>query len=65
MSAPTFDDIETAEAYVEEAPRSIREQTEQSIVDALRRNNFNRKRAAQELGISERTIYRKIKEMGI
>ena len=65
MSAPTFDDIETAEAYVEEAPRSIREQTEQSIVDALRRNNFNRKRAAQELGISGRTIYRKIKEMGI
>lgn len=65
MSAPTFDDIETAEAYVGEAPRSIREQTEQSIVDALRRNNFNRKRAAQELGISERTIYRKIKEMGI
>lgn len=65
MSTPTFDDIETAEAYVEEAPRSIREQTEQSIVDALRRNNFNRKRAAQELGISERTIYRKIKEMGI
>ena len=63
---PAFDDdVETAEAYVEEAPRSIKEQTEQSIVDALRRNNFNRKRAARELGISERTIYRKIKEMGM
>lgn len=60
-----FDDIETAEAYVEEAPRSIKEQTEKSIVEALRRNNFNRKRAAQELGISERTIYRKIKDMGL
>lgn len=65
MAAAPVDDIETAEAYVEEAPRSIREQTEQSIVEALRRNNFNRKRAAHELGISERTIYRKIKEMGL
>lgn len=62
MAEPTFDDIETAEAYVEEAPRSIKEQTEQSIVDALRRHN-NKRKAAQELGISERTLYRKIKEM--
>lgn len=66
MAEPSaFDDIETAEAYVEEAPRSIKEQTEQSIVDALQRNKNNRKRAAQELGISERTIYRKIKNMGL
>ncbi len=60
-----FDDIQTAEAYVEEAPRSIKELTEQSIVDALTRNKNNRKRAAAELGISERTIYRKIKQMGL
>lgn len=56
---------ELAEPYVEETPRSIREQTEQSITDALRRHHFNRKKAAQELGISERTIYRKIKEYGL
>ena len=60
-----YDDIETAEAYVEEAPRSIKEQNEQSILEALKRNNYNRKRAAAELGISERTIYRKLKDMGV
>lgn len=62
---PTAEAYELAEPYVEEPPRSIREQTEQSIAEALRRNHFNRKKAAQELGISERTIYRKIKELGI
>lgn len=59
------DDIETAEAYVEEAPRSMKELTAQTIVEALKRNNYNRKRTARELGISERTIYRRIKEMGL
>lgn len=63
--ATSPDDYVPATAYVEEAPRSIREQTEQSILDALKRNNYNRKRAAKELGISERTIYRKIKELGL
>lgn len=57
--------IETAETYVEDVPKSIKEQNTQSIMDALKRNNFNRKKAAQELGISERTIYRKIKEIGL
>ena len=36
-----------------------------AIIAALRRNKENRKLAAQELGISERTLYRKIKEYGI
>ena len=63
LAEPLLDDIETAEAYVEEAPLSIKERYEQSIIDALRRNNNNKRRAAQELGISERTLYRKIKEM--
>lgn len=65
LAEPLLDDIETAEAYVEEAPLSIKERYEQSIIDALRRNNNNKRRAAQELGISERTLYRKIKEMGL
>ncbi len=66
VSTPSSDEeIETAETYIEEQPQSIKEQTEASILEALKRNNFNRKRAAQELGISERTIYRKIKEMGL
>jgi DNA-binding NtrC family response regulator len=65
LAEPLLDDIETAEAYVEEAPLSIKERYEQSIIDALRRNNNNKRKAAQELGISERTLYRKIKEMGL
>ena len=43
----------------------LKDQTERSIREALRRNQGNRKLAAQELGISERTIYRKIRELGI
>ena len=35
------------------------------IVRALERNNGNRKKAAQELGISDRTLYRRIKEYGL
>ena len=35
------------------------------IKKALERHNGKRKAAAQELGISERTLYRKIKEYGI
>ena len=57
--------IETAETYVEDVPKSIKEQNTQSIMDALQRNNFNRKKAAQELGISERTLYRKIRKFGL
>lgn len=35
------------------------------IVKALEKNAFNRKKAARELGISERTLYRKIKQYDI
>ena len=35
------------------------------IRKALERNGGRRKPAAEELGISERTLYRKIKELGI
>ena len=36
-----------------------------AIVKALRKHNGRRKEAAKELFISERTLYRKIKELGI
>lgn len=36
-----------------------------AIVDALTRHDGRRKAAARELGISERTLYRKIRELGI
>ena len=37
----------------------------QTIEQALERNNGNRKNAATELGISDRTLYRKIKQYGL
>ena len=36
----------------------------QMVEKALERNNGNRKKAAQELGISDRTLYRRIKQYG-
>ncbi|MEZ4906305.1 MAG: helix-turn-helix domain-containing protein [Saprospiraceae bacterium] len=35
------------------------------IIKALKKNNGKRKNAAVELGLSERTLYRKIKEYEI
>lgn len=37
----------------------------QMIEKALERNNGNRKKAAQELGISDRTLYRRLKQFGL
>lgn len=47
------------------APRSLEEEERQAIEAALERNSGRRKAAASELGISERTLYRKIKEYGL
>jgi DNA-binding NtrC family response regulator len=44
---------------------SIEEKEQDLIEKALIRHNKNRKKAAQELGISERTLYRKIKSYGL
>ena len=44
---------------------SLDKKEKELIVKALRRNNNKRKYAAQALGISERTLYRKIKQYEI
>ena len=44
---------------------SIQEQEKDLIVKALQKYGGRRKKAARELGISERTLYRKIKEYDI
>lgn len=46
-------------------PVSIQEVSAELIRKALERHGGRRKKAAEELGISERTLYRKIKELGI
>ena len=45
-----------------EAPLSLQDKEIEMIRKSLERNNGKRKKAARELGISERTLYRKIKQ---
>jgi DNA-binding NtrC family response regulator len=54
-----------SEVIEDAADYSMEGLEKQAIIAALRRNKDNRKLTAQELGISERTLYRKIKEYGI
>lgn len=58
-----YDDY--AEAIVEEEPQSLLEKEIEMIKSALIRNKGKRKLAADELGISERTLYRKIKQFDL
>jgi transcriptional regulator with PAS, ATPase and Fis domain len=44
---------------------SLADKEVEMIIKALEKYNGKRKLAASELGISERTLYRKIKEYGI
>ncbi len=56
--------IEDTEEVLEES-LSLADREKELIIKALRKNSGKRKLAAAELGISERTLYRKIKEYGI
>ena len=61
---PVDDDIQDTEEYVEES-LSLDEVKKEMIRKALENHHGNRKSAAQDLNISERTLYRKIKEYGL
>lgn len=56
----TFQDAETVDE-----PLSLQEKEYEMIKKALERNSNKRKLAAKELGISERTLYRKIKQFDL
>ena len=58
-------DIPTAEEIVDDDTLNIGNMEKRNILLALQRNHYRRKLAAEELGISERTLYRKIKAYGI
>ena len=61
---PVDDDIQDTEEYAEES-LSLDEVKKEMIRKALEKHHGNRKSAAQDLNISERTLYRKIKEYGL
>lgn len=57
--------VDVTHEEVTDEGESLAEQQRRAIIAALRRNNGNRKQTAKELGISERTLYRRIDEYGI
>lgn len=59
---PAEDKYHFAEEIQEEETLSLQEKEIELIKKALERNRGKRKAAASELGISERTLYRKIKQ---
>ncbi len=68
VNAPALEDA-VAEEYVEPAPAqenlNLNDLSRQMLMKALERNNGNRSKAAQELGISDRTLYRRLKQYGL
>lgn len=54
-----------AEEYVEPENLNLNDIGRQMLEKALERNGGNRKKAASELGISDRTLYRRIKQYGL
>ena len=66
QSRHAINDIRATAVDVEEDRVKTLQDTEREVItNALERNNGKRKPTAEELGISERTLYRKIKEYGL
>lgn len=65
--APVVEDVYTDGEVVEEVARELTkaDMQREQIIKALRRNGGSRRAAAVELFMSERTLYRKIKELNI
>ena len=59
------DDESVAVSEVSEEPLALKTQEKELIEKVLQRHHGKRKSAADELGISERTLYRKIKDYNI
>lgn len=63
--APLHQPISVHEVEYVDETLSLEDVQKKTIISALERNHGRRCDAARELGISERTLYRKIKEYGI
>jgi transcriptional regulator with PAS, ATPase and Fis domain len=59
------EDVTDIEIEAEDESLSLNAKEKEMIIKALKKNNNKRKYAAQDLGISERTLYRKIKEYNL
>lgn len=67
ITSPLEDAV--AEEYIESENEpenlNVSEWSRQALEKALERNGGNRKKAAQEMGISDRTLYRRLKQYGL
>lgn len=55
----------TAGQVADSQPRTLDEIEKEAIIQALQRNNGNKRKASEQLGIAERTIHRKIQDYGL
>lgn len=62
IQAGQTEEVQDIPHEAEEDSLSIERKEKELIIRALRKNNNKRKYAARDLGISERTLYRKIKQ---
>jgi len=65
---PTIELSDEVEPVIEigaEENLSLEEKEKEMIIKALKKHNHRRRATAEELGISERTLYRKIKKYGL
>ena len=69
MQQPTIPtsemDFQAAEEVLDDDTLNINDMEKRNIIKSLQRNHYRRKEAADELGISVRTLYRKLKAYGI
>lgn len=65
VEATQVEPVDVEASTVPPSPRTLEDTERHTIMQALERNMGRRKKTAQELNISERTLYRKIKEYGL
>ena len=61
---PSEEDFQPSE-IIDDEPLSLEEREKKAIVKALQRHSGNRRKAAEDLHISQRTLYRKLNEYGL
>ena len=65
VASSNYEEAEAEEIAIEPESLNLSDLGRQMVEKALERNGGNRKKAALELGISDRTLYRRIKQYGL
>lgn len=65
VCAPDNNVFDDAEEVQDEQITNLKEMNQKTLLKVLEKNGGSRKKTAEELGISERTLYRKLKEIGL